>query len=216
MMIAKDGYNFIIYTGVVFFILVFCAIQFDFILFTILAYCFGFLFIFNFFFLRDPERRTPEGDSIIISPADGTIIKITEVDEPIYLKGKSQLISVFMSVLNVHVNRIPINGIVDYIDYKKGRYLAAFHDKATDINEQSMIGIQGNKGKIYVKQIAGLLARRIVYHLKLNESVRAGERFGLIRYGSRLDIYVPPDAKIKVQLKQKVKSGVTILAEFNS
>lgn len=216
MMIAKDGHNFIIYTGVVFFILVVCAIQFNFILFTILAYCLGFLFVFNFFFLRDPQRRTPEGDSIIISPADGTVVKITEVNEPVYFKGKAQLISVFMSVLNVHVNRIPINGEVDYIDYKKGHYLAAFNDKATDINEQSMIGIEGKKGKIYFKQIAGLLARRIVYHLKLNQIVRAGERFGLIRYGSRLDVYVPVDAKIKVQLKQKVRSGVTILAEFNS
>ena len=216
MMIAKDGFKFIIYTGVVFLVLMFCAIQFDFFLFTILVYCLGFLFVFNFFFLRDPERQTPEGDSIIISPADGKVIKIAEVEEPVYFKGKAMLISVFMSVLNVHVNRIPISGEVDYIDYKKGHYLAAFNDKATDINEQSMIGIRGEKGKVYFKQIAGVLARRIIYHLKLNEIVRSGERFGLIRYGSRLDVYVPVDAKIKVQLKQKVRSGVTILAEFSS
>lgn len=215
-MIAKDGYKFILYTGIVFFILLILAIRFDFILFTILAYCSGFLFLYNFFFLRDPDRSTPEGDSLIISPADGTIIKIAEVDEPVYFKGKAQLISVFMSVFNVHVNRIPINGEIEHIDYKKGQYLAAFDDKATDINEQSMIGISGSKGKIYFKQIAGLLARRIVYHLKKGDNVVAGERFGLIRYGSRLDVYVPVDANIDVELKQKVKSGVTILAEFNT
>ena len=215
-MIAKDGIKFIIYTGIVFFILFILAIRFDFILFTILVYCTGFLFVFNFFFLRDPERQTPGGDSLIISPADGTVIKIAEVDEPVYFKGKAQLISVFMSVFNVHVNRIPINGEIEYLDYKKGRYLAAFDDKATDINEQSMIGIKSVKGKVYFKQIAGLLARRIVYHLKINDIVQAGERFGLIRYGSRLDVYVPVDAKINVKLKQMVRSGVTILAEFNS
>jgi phosphatidylserine decarboxylase len=215
-MIAKDGYKFIIYTSIVFLILLVLAVRFDFILFTILACCAGFLFVFNFFFLRDPERETPEGDSFIISPADGTIIKIAEVDEPVYFKGKAQLISVFMSVFNVHVNRIPISGEVEHLDYKKGKYLAAFDDKATDINEQSMIGIKGAKGKVYFKQIAGILARRIVYHLKISDIVQAGERFGLIRYGSRLDVYVPVDAKINVKLKQKVRSGVTILAEFNS
>ena len=215
-MIAKDGLKFIIYTGLVFIVLMLLAIRFDFIVFTILAFCSGFLFVFNFFFLRDPERQTPEGDSLVISPADGTIIKIAEVDEPVYFKSKAQLISVFMSVFNVHVNRIPFSGEIDYIDYKKGQYLAAFADKASDINEQSMIGIKGEKGKVYFKQIAGLLARRIVYHLKMNDIVRAGERFGLIRYGSRLDVYVPVDAKINVQLKQKVRSGITILAEFNS
>ncbi|MEJ2543687.1 MAG: phosphatidylserine decarboxylase, partial [Calditrichaceae bacterium] len=162
-MIARDGFRFIVYTGIMFFILLILAIRFDFILFTILAYASGFLFVYNFYFLRDPDRSTPGGDSLIISPADGTIIKIAEVDEPVYFKGKAQLISVFMSVFNVHVNRIPIDGEVEHLDYKKGKYLAAFDDKATDINEQSMIGIKGNKGKIYFKQIAGLLARRIVY-----------------------------------------------------
>ena len=215
-MIAKDGYKFIAYTGFVFLILLILSFRFDFIIFTILAGFAGFLFVFNFFFLRDPERKTPEGDGLIISPADGTIIKIAEVDEPIYFKGKVQLISVFMSVFNVHVNRVPLNGEVEYVNYKKGQYLAAFADKATEINEQSMIGIKGKLGKVYFKQIAGLLARRIVYHLQKGDVVQAGERFGLIRYGSRLDVYVPITAKINVELKQKVRSGVTILAEFNS
>jgi phosphatidylserine decarboxylase len=215
-MIAKDGYKFIIYTGLVFLVFIILALRYDFIMFSILAFFSGFVFIFNFFFLRDPDRRTPEGDELIISPADGTIIKIEELDEPVYFKGKAKLISVFMSVFNVHVNRVPITGEVEYLDYKKGQYLAAYADKATDINEQSMIGIKGDQGKLFFKQVAGLLARRIVYHLKKGDKVRAGERFGLIRYGSRLDVFVPVSAKIYVELKQKVRSGVTILAEFNS
>ena len=104
--------------------------------------------------------------------------------------------------------------VIEYLDYKKGQYLAAFADKATEINERSIIGIKGEKGKVLFKQIAGILARRIVYHLNINDEVKAGNRFGLIRYGSRLDVYLPLSAKINVQLKQKVKSGSTILAEF--
>lgn len=214
-MIAKDGVKFIVYTGLVFLIFLILSIRFDSIVFTFLACCSGFIFIFNFFFLRDPERSTPEDEDIVVSPADGTVIKIAEVDEPVYFKGRSQLISVFMSVFNVHVNRIPVDGQVEFVDYKAGQYLAAFADKASDINEQSMIGIKTSKGKVYFKQIAGLLARRIVYHVKQGDSVKKGERFGLIRYGSRLDIFLPLSAKINVQLKQKVKGGVTILAELN-
>ena len=214
-MIAKDGVKFIVYTGLVFLIFLILSIRFDSIVFTFLACCSGFIFIFNFFFLRDPERSTPEDEDIVVSPADGTVIKIAEVDEPVYFKGRSQLISVFMSVFNVHVNRIPVDGQVEFVDYKEGQYLAAFADKASDINEQSMIGIKTSKGKVYFKQIAGLLARRIVYHVKQGDSVKKGERFGLIRYGSRLDIFLPLSAKINVQLKQKVKGGVTILAELN-
>lgn len=215
-MIAKDGYKVIVYTGLVLLIFIVLAWKFDFVLFVILACCTGFLFLFNFFFLRDPERHTPDGGHLVISPADGTIIKITEVDEPVYLKDKAQLISVFMSVLNVHVNRVPITGKVEYIGYKKGQYLAAFEDNATEVNEQSLIGISGEKGKIFFKQVAGIIARRIINHLDKDDMVKAGERFGLIRYGSRLDVYVPVSAKIKVQLKQKVRSGETILAEFNT
>lgn len=214
-MIAKDGVKFIVYTGLVFLIFLILSIRFDSIVFTFLACCSGFIFIFNFFFLRDPERSTPEDEDIVVSPADGTVIKIAEVDEPVYFKGRSQLISVFMSVFNVHVNRIPVDGQVEFVDYKAGQYLAAFADKASDINEQSMIGIKTSKGKVYFKQIAGLLARRIVYHVKQGDAVKKGERFGLIRYGSRLDIFLPLSAKINVQLKQKVKGGVTILAELN-
>ncbi|MEJ2055550.1 MAG: phosphatidylserine decarboxylase family protein [Calditrichaceae bacterium] len=215
-MIAKDGYRLITFTGIIFLILLVLAIVYHYILFTILAICTGFLFVFNFFFLRDPDRHTPDGENLVISPADGTVIKIEKVNEPLYFKEETQLISIFMSVFNVHVNRIPVTGKIEFLDYKKGQYLAAFADSATDVNEQSRIGIKSNRGKILFKQIAGVLARRIVYHLKLNEKVKAGERFGLIRYGSRLDIYLPLSAKINVNLKQKVRSGETILAEYTS
>jgi phosphatidylserine decarboxylase len=213
-MIAKDGYKLIVITGILLLLFLAASYLTGLLPIYILTGIIGFIFIFNFFFLRDPERTTPEGDNFVISPADGTVIKIAEVEEPEYFKEKVRLISVFMSVFNVHVNRIPIGGKIEYLDYKKGQYLAAFADKATEINERSIIGIKGEKGKVLFKQIAGILARRIVYHLNKNDEVKAGNRFGLIRYGSRLDVYLPLSAKINVQLKQKVKSGSTILAEF--
>jgi phosphatidylserine decarboxylase len=213
-MIAKDGYKLIVITGILLLLFLAASYLTGLLPIYILTGIIGFIFIFNFFFLRDPERTTPEGDNFVISPADGTVIKIAEVEEPEYFKEKVRLISVFMSVFNVHVNRIPIGGKIEYLDYKKGQYLAAFADKATEINERSIIGIKGENGKVLFKQIAGILARRIVNHLNINDEVKAGNRFGLIRYGSRLDVYLPLSAKINVQLKQKVKSGSTILAEF--
>jgi len=213
-MIAKDGYKLIIYTGIIFTVILIPAILINSIILNILAGLIGFLFIFNFFFLRDPKRETPQGEGLIISPADGTVIKIAEVEEPFYFKDKVKLISIFMSVFNVHVNRIPVSGEINYLDYKEGQFLAAFADSASDINERSIIGIKHEKGKVLIKQIAGLIARRIVYHLKIEDSVNVGEKFGLIRYGSRLDVFVPLSAEVKVKLKEKVKSGSTIIAEF--
>lgn len=213
-MIAKDGIRLIIYTGVLFLAVLIPATYFDILLLKIIGGILGILFLFNFFFLRDPDRKTPLAEELIISPADGTVIKIAEVEEALYLKEKVRLISIFMSVFNVHVNRIPMSGTVDYLDYKKGRYLAAFAEAASEVNEQSIIGISNGRGKLLFKQIAGILARRVIYHLQLGEQVVAGKRFGLIRYGSRLDVFLPLSAEVKVSMKDKVKSGCTILAEF--
>lgn len=215
-MIAKDGYPVIAYTGAVLILLLLLTMYLDWIIIDILAVLVGIVFVFNFYFLRDPERQIPAGDHMILSPADGTILKIVEVDEPLYFEKKVQMVSIFMSPLNVHVNRLPISGKVDYVDYQKGKYLAAFNDNASDVNEQSIIGVENDRGKVLFKQIAGVLARRIIYNLKVGDEVTAGDRFGLIRYGSRLDVFIPADAAVKVQLKEKVKAGETILAEFKS
>ncbi|MDA0986772.1 MAG: phosphatidylserine decarboxylase family protein [Bacteroidetes bacterium] len=181
--------------------------------FIISAFIFLF-FLFTLNFFRDPERVTPTGQNLIISPADGEIIKIEEVDEPFYFKGKSKMISIFMSPLNVHVNRNPISGNINHYQYVKGEYFAAFEDKASLKNEQTHIGVENNFGKVFFKQIAGFVARRIVCNFQVGNKVNAGERFGMIKFGSRVDIFLPLTAKIKVEKNKKTVAGETILAEF--
>ncbi|MDD8018133.1 MAG: phosphatidylserine decarboxylase family protein [Bacteroidota bacterium] len=172
------------------------------------------LFIFTLNFFQDPERVTPHNESFVVSPADGKIIKIERVVEDKFIKGETTLVSIFMSPVNVHVNRNPISGKVGYFEYIKGEYFAAFEDKASLKNEQTHIGIEGVKGKIFFKQIAGFIARRIVANVKVGDSVEAGKRFGMIKFGSRVDIYIPKNAEIKVAMNQKTVAGETILAEL--
>lgn len=169
-------------------------------------------FTLNFF--RDPERKTPTGNNLIISPADGKIISIIETYDDEYLKSQCIRIAIFMSPLNVHVNRIPISGNVEYLKYYPGKYLVAFEEKSSLNNERMSIGVNSKFGKIKFTQIAGFVARRIVTDLKLNQEVKSGERFGMIKFGSRVDVFIPINAKVKVQLNQKVFAGETILATF--
>ncbi len=171
-----------------------------------------FLFTLNFF--RDPARTSPIGEKYIISPADGEVIKIEQIEEEKFIKGNSVMISIFMSPLNVHVNRNPIDGNVGYYQYVSGEYFAAFEDKASLKNEQTHIGIENKFGKVFFKQIAGFVARRIICTLKVGDSVKAGTRFGMIQFGSRVDVYLPATAKINVKMNEKTVAGETILAEF--
>ena len=172
------------------------------------------LFLFTLNFFRDPERTPPAGENLVISPADGTVIKIENVVEDKFLKGEATMVAIFMSPVNVHVNRNPVTGRVGYYDYVPGEYFAAFEDKASLKNEQTHIGIEGAKGKVFFKQIAGFIARRIVANVKVGDSVEVGKRFGMIKFGSRVDIYVPKGAVIKVQMNQKTAAGETIIAEM--
>jgi phosphatidylserine decarboxylase len=213
-MIAKDGIPIIIWTGVIVALVAILGYTFEITALLILADVIMAVFIFHFFFFRDPERDTPTSENAIIAPADGTIIKIDEVEENEYFKEKVQRVSIFMSVFNVHVNRFPISGEVDYVNYAPGKFLAAFAEEADVENERTIIGINAAKGKLMFKQIAGLIARRIVYHVKQGDIATVGKRFGLIRYGSRVDLYFPLSVKINVKLKEKVKSGVTIIGEY--
>lgn len=213
-MIAKDGIPVIIITGLIVVLLGVFANVFNSIVLEIISLVFTGIFVFHFFFFRDPIRNTPPGDNLIISPADGTIIAIEEQDENEYLNERVWRISIFMSVFDVHVNRVPMNGEVEYLDYAKGRFKAAFAEDAPDVNERTIIGIKSDKGKMMFKQIAGLIARRIVYHLKPGDEVKSGERFGLIKYGSRVDVYLPLSVKLNVNLKDKVKGGSSIIGEF--
>jgi len=212
--ISPLSYRVVVITTLIFIILLVTGIFLNYLLLHILTIIAGFVFLFNFYFFRDPERVTPQGDNLIISPADGKIIKIDEVEEPLFFKQRTRMISIFMSVVSVHVNRFPITGKVEYIDYQVGKFLAAFDHKASDENEQSIIGVSGGNKKILFKQIAGIIARRIVYKVNKNDEVQAGDRFGLIHYGSRVDIFFPLDVDVRVKMNEMVKSGESIIGEF--
>jgi len=166
-------------------------------------------------FFRDPERETPTGESFVLAPADGKIIAIRTLTQKEYLDSEATLISIFMSPLNVHVNRNPISGTVGYLRYVKGEYFAAFEDKASEKNEQMVIGIEGPRGRVLFKQIAGFVARRIVCTLKEGDTVRAGERFGMIKFGSRVDICIPQRATIRAKVGDVTTAGETVLAELH-
>ena len=166
------------------------------------------------YFFRDPERTGDRGDKLVISPADGRISHIVEVDEPTFVHGKAIRISVFMNVFNVHVNRYPVSGVVQYTHYNPGKFLNAATEKSSLENEQMSVGIQSGPYKILVRQIAGLIARRIVTYSKLGDPASQGERFGLIRFGSRVDVFVPVGSTIRVKIGDTPAAGTTVLAEL--
>ena len=165
-------------------------------------------------FFRDPERKTPIRKGIIVSPADGKIILSIGGIYNNYIGENCNMISIFMSPLNVHVNRIPISGKVDYLKYFEGKFTAAFDDKASENNERMEIGIKNEFGKFLFTQVAGFLARRIVNELSIGDSATIGERFGMIKFGSRVDIFVPNKWIPVVKLNENVKAGETILFEL--
>lgn len=213
-MIAPDGVKIIVVTLLIFIFFIVITYFFPILSLKIITGIIAVVFLFNFYFFRDPERTIPEGNDLILSPADGTVVLIEEVDEPYFFKAKVRRVSIFLSVFNVHVNRMPVSGRVEFLKYLEGKFLVAFADKASEENEQSIIGIQHEKGKILFKQIAGIIARRIVYHVANGDTVNAGDRFGLIRYGSRVDMFFPENVELKVSLKDKVYGGETIIGEF--
>tara|TARA_Y100001980_G_C14507370_1_gene282916 strand:- start:581 stop:1237 length:657 start_codon:yes stop_codon:yes gene_type:complete len=170
------------------------------------------LLIFTFYFFRDPERVVPIGDDILVSPADGLITNITEIKE-----GKKTYIkvSIFLSIFNVHIQRLPISGEVTKVDYIEGKFINATLDKASDENERLKITIKNGNNLFYVTQIAGLIARRIVNYVKPNENINQGERYGIIKFGSRVDIEFPNNFKLLVNEGQQCIGGETIIAQDN-
>jgi phosphatidylserine decarboxylase len=165
---------------------------------------------FIVWFFRNPKRITPEYEKLIISPADGKVLRIEDLPEKEFLKGPCKKISIFMNVFNVHVNRIPYSGHVELIRYKKGKFVSANLDKASTDNERNVIKIKGNDGnEILVIQIAGLIARRIVCWITQGMYVRKGDRFGLIRFGSCVELYLPVDCLVSVKIGDKVVAGET-------
>jgi phosphatidylserine decarboxylase len=174
------------------------------------------LAFFVLYFFRDPARISPAGDHLILSPADGKIVLVGNVREQEFLGSESTQISIFLSPLDVHVNRIPISGRVRYLKYVRGSYLVAFHEKASERNERTAIGIENGKFKVLMRQVAGFIARRIVCNLKLDDEVKAGERFGIIKFGSRVDVLVPAKADLKVGINDRVVAGETVLAVYRT
>ena len=166
------------------------------------------------YFFRDPERSGERGDHVVISPADGKVVLITEVDEPAFIHGRAMRVSIFMNVFSVHVNRYPISGIVKYVQYNPGKFLNAAVEKSSLENEQRSVGIESGPYRILVRQIAGLIARRIVTYSREGERVEQGERMGLIRFGSRVDVFMPTDATIRVKVGELAIAGTTPIAEL--
>jgi phosphatidylserine decarboxylase len=168
-------------------------------------------------FFRDPERTAAEqGDRLVISPADGKVVLITEVDEPAFMRGRARRVSVFMNVFNVHVNRYPVSGVVQYVQATPGKFMNAIAENASLENEQTSVGIESGSNRILVRQIAGLIARRIHTYSKVGDQAKQGERMGMIRFGSRVDVFLPLDATVRVKVGDAAYAGVTVLAELKS
>ncbi len=214
MRLASEG-NIIVYPLIVIFGITSAfnyLTEFD-ILFVQITIFVVLLFCLNFF--RDPSRVIPKNKNKIISPADGKIIKIKEFEDPKSGK-KLKLISIFLSVFNVHANRMPVDGKFINVKYVKGDFLAAFDHRASDKNERMEISIDTEFGIIVVKQIAGLVARRILCYAKEGKKMLAGDRLGFIRFGSRTDIILPHNINLNIELNQKVYGGETILGTYES
>ena len=173
---------------------------------------FGLALLYTLYFFRDPDRNPPRDNDLILSPADGKVVQIKDVFEPEFLNSDGIQVSIFMSPLNVHVNRVPISGRVGYYRYMEGDYIVAFNDKASEQNERTHIGIENGKYRVFFRQIAGFIARRIVCTLREGDDVACGDRFGMIKFGSRVDVVVPREAELKVALEDDVVGGETILA----
>ena len=180
----------------------------------LLAFLLSLVALWVAYFFRDPERSGERGERLVVSPADGKVVMITDVDEPTFIGGRATRVSVFMNVFSVHVNRYPVSGTVRFRRYNPGKFLNAATEKSSLENEQSWVGIDTGREKILVTQIAGLIARRIVTYAKDGDRAVQGERFGIIRFGSRVDVYMPPGTRLRVKLGQTTLAGVTVLGEL--
>jgi phosphatidylserine decarboxylase len=166
------------------------------------------------YFFRDPERQGERGDRLVIAPADGKVVMISEVDEPTFMREKALRVSIFMNVFNVHVNRYPVTGTVRFVERKRGRFLNAATEASSMENEQTSVGLETPSARILVRQIAGLIARRIVTYAGEGQSVRQGDRMGLIRFGSRVDVFMPMSSTVRVRVGDVTYAGVTAIGEL--
>lgn len=208
-MIHKEGKKFLIIS---FIILTLINILF-FSIYLVIASALLFCFFLSFF--RSPHRKIVEHGNIVYAPADGKVVVIEKTEEKEYLKKDCIQISIFMSIWNIHINWIPISGKINYLKYHKGKYLVARHPKYSTENERASVAIKTNSGiQILIRQIAGYVARRVRTYISENDEVKQGQQLGFIKFGSRVDIFIPLEAKINVKLNQQVRGNKTILAEL--
>jgi len=212
-MIASEGYStilvvflgsVIIATGVSF-----GPIWLGYVVYPVLVLLCGLIL----FFFRDPQRTSPGDQNLVLSPADGRVVLIQSIQEDEYIGKPATQISIFLSPLDVHVNRVPVSGELEFVKYYPGKYLMAWEDHASEMNERAHFGVKHKNGmKILFKQITGFMARRIVYHLKEGDKIKAGERFGIMKFGSRMDVIVPADVELNVKKGERTVAGESILA----
>lgn len=218
MRIAPEGYALVVGAFVVAAVIVILTSVYGPAWLKAVGYVLGALIVgFVLWFFRDPVRTPPvDADRLLLAPADGKVIEIVEEDEPLYIKGKATRISIFLSPLNVHVNRSPATGTVEFDQYVPGDYLVAWHPKASELNERSQLGLRhaGSGEPVLFKQIAGAVARRIVYHVGVGDELSAGERFGIVKFGSRMDIFVREVVEITTNIGDRVTAGETIIGSF--
>lgn len=201
--IAKEGYVFFIPTGIIALVLALLSFYWA-------AGIFFLLFLFIVYFFRDPERTIPQEKNAIVSPADGVVVEIVKENDP-FMNQPFTRVSIFLNVFDVHINRIPINGRIEKMLYNKGKFMNAASPKASLDNEQTALLIDNGRHKIVVKQIAGLIARRIVCWAKVDDEYHRGQRFGLIRFGSRTDLFIPEDCRLIVSKGDRVAGGKDII-----
>ena len=169
------------------------------------------LFVFSIYFFREPTRITPQDPNVIVAPSDGVVIEISEVEEQEFIKGPATRISIFLSLMDVHVNYVPISGTVEFVKFERGKYFRANTDEASEENAHTKIGLETTFGKIVFKQSVGMVARRIVCHLRYGDEVTTGQKFGVIKFGSRLEVFLPSWAIIKTSVGDKLKGAETII-----
>ena len=206
MKITKEGMPFIVPVLVLALLFSALGLWLLFAVFLIVTSCF-------FYFFRDPKREIPQNENLLLSPADGKVVKIQKVESHPSFFSPVTIVSIFLSLFDVHITRAPLTGIVKEVDYKPGRFFPAYKDEASLRNESNSIYINSDETDILIKQIAGVVARRIKCFVKKNEMITRGQKMGLIYFGSRVDIFLPQNVELKINLNQKVKAGETEIAE---
>ncbi|MDF2630921.1 MAG: hypothetical protein K0R39_4752 [Symbiobacteriaceae bacterium] len=204
--IAREGWAFIAFLAVV------TAVAG--VVHWLLALLPGILLALCLWFFRDPERTVPGSESDVVSPADGRVMFVREVEEPRFLGGKAVMVSIFLSVFDVHINRMPVGGTIAYRDYVKGQFLAAWDETVGEVNERSYLGVNTGRHKVLISQVAGLIARRILLWPVVGEKLARGDRFGLIRFGSCTQIWLPMGSTVLVKPGDRVKGAVTLIGRL--